>query len=50
MGCWLSLVVSIQGGYGLLGGPKRDFADITQRSRSGSKNLGLKIGGRGAGP
>ena len=27
-------------------GPKRDFADITQRSRGGGKILGLKIGSR----
>ena len=30
-------------------GPKRDFADIAQRSRGGGKNLGLKTGGRGVG-
>ena len=31
-------------------GGSRDFAAITQQSRGGSKNLGLKMGGRGAGP
>ena len=31
------------------GGPSRDFADIAQRSRGGSKNLGPKMGGRGGG-
>ena len=29
------------------GGGKQDFADIAWQSRSGSKNLGLKIGGQG---
>ena len=29
------------------GGPKRDFADIAQRSRGGGKNLDLKIGSQG---
>ena len=31
------------------GGPSRDFADIVQRSHGGSKNVGLKMGGRGGG-
>ena len=31
------------------GGGKQDFADITQWSPRGSKNLGLKIEGRGGG-
>ena len=32
------------------GGGSQDFADIAQRSRGGGKYLGLKLGGRGAGP
>ena len=32
------------------GGPKWDFADITQRSRGSGKSLGLKIGGAEGGP
>ena len=32
------------------GGGKRDSSDIAQQSHGSGRNLGLKIGGRGAGP